>query len=132
MSFILRRTILPLSRRTFSTTTTRPSFAKMTIVGRLADRPELQATSTSTELLRYVVATNSGPKDNQKSSFFRVTSFAPEGAQRDFIAGLEKGTLVYVEGNASMDTYADAEGKNRTALNLVQTRIDVLSPKKQQ
>ena len=63
----------------------------MTIVGRLADAPELTATSTGTEIVRYAVAANSGPKDNQRTSFFRVTSFMPEGPQRDFIAGLEKG-----------------------------------------
>jgi hypothetical protein len=63
----------------------------MTIVGRLADTPELQATSTGQEILRYAVGTNSGPRDNQKTSWFRVTSFLPEGPQRDFIAGLDKG-----------------------------------------
>jgi hypothetical protein len=63
----------------------------MTIIGRLADTPELQATSTGQEILRYAVGTNSGPRDNQKTSWFRVTSFVPEGPQRDFIASLDKG-----------------------------------------
>ncbi len=63
-------------------------------MGRLADTPELQATSTGQEILRYAVGTNSGPRDNQKTSWFRVTSFLPEGPQRDFIASLDKG---YVE-----------------------------------
>lgn len=63
----------------------------MTIIGRLADTPELQATSTGQEILRYAVGTNSGPRDNQKTSWFRVTSFLPEGPQRDFIASLDKG-----------------------------------------
>jgi hypothetical protein len=30
-------------------------------------------------------------------------------------------TLVYVEGNASMDSFQDADGKNRSALNIVQS-----------
>ncbi len=63
----------------------------MTIVGRLADTPELQATSTGQEILKYAVGTNSGRCENQKTSWFRVTSFLPEGPQRDFIAGLDKG-----------------------------------------
>jgi hypothetical protein len=63
----------------------------MTIIGRLADTPELQATSTGQEILRYAVGTNSGPRDNQKTSWFRVTSFLPEGPHRDFIASLDKG-----------------------------------------
>jgi hypothetical protein len=66
----------------------------MTIIGRLADTPELQATSTGQEILRYAVGTNSGPRDNQKTSWFRVTSFLPEGPQRDFIASLDKGFVL--------------------------------------
>jgi hypothetical protein len=91
-SFLLRAPrALPLSARAFSTAAPRSSFAKMTIIGRLADTPELQATSTGQEILRYAVGTNSGPRDNQKTSWFRVTSFVPEGPQRDFIASLDKG-----------------------------------------
>ncbi|KAF4624425.1 hypothetical protein G7Y89_g13746 [Cudoniella acicularis] len=146
-SFLLRRA-LPTSARAFSTSAARPSFAKMTIVGRLADRPEVQATSSGQEILRYAVGTNSGPRDNQKTNWFRVTSFLPEGPQRDFISSLDKGTLVYVEGEASMSQYQDADGKSRSSLNIVQRRplkppqliianshpekIEVLSPKKQQ
>lgn len=89
-SFLLRRAVRT-SARPFSTSAGRSSFAKMTIVGRLADTPELQATSTGQEILKYAVGTNSGPRDNQKTSWFRVTSFLPEGPQRDFIASLDKG-----------------------------------------
>ncbi len=34
--------------------------------------------------------------------------------------GMNDRTLVCVEGDATMQTYEDAEGKNRTALNIVQ------------
>jgi len=91
MSSFLRTCALPRAARAFSTSTQRSSFAKMTIIGRLADAPELQATSTGNDILKYAVGTNSGPRDNQKTSWFRVVSFLPEGPQRDFIAGLEKG-----------------------------------------
>jgi hypothetical protein len=94
-SFLLRRALPRASARAFSTSTSRPSFAKMTLIGRLADTPELQATSTGQEILRYAVGVNSGPKDNQTTSWFRVTSFAQEGPQRDFIAGLDKGYVVF-------------------------------------
>lgn len=69
----------------------RRGFAKITIVGYLADAPELQATSTGRELLRYAVASNSGPRDNRTTSWFRVTSFEPEGPRREFLRGLAKG-----------------------------------------
>lgn len=35
-------------------------------------------------------------------------------------------TLVYVEGEATMNTYEDSQGKKQSALNLVQTKIEVL------
>ncbi|CAG8972014.1 hypothetical protein HYALB_00008299 [Hymenoscyphus albidus] len=132
MSSFLARRALTVSARSFSTSASRSSFAKMTIIGRLADTPELQATSTGNEILKYAIGTNSGPRDNQKTSWFRVTSFIPEGPQRDFIASLDKGTLVYLEGDASMSVYQDAEGKTKSSLNIVQQKLEVLSPKKQQ
>jgi len=90
--FSLRRAAAQLHlARPFSTSSGRNSFAKMTIIGRLADTPELQATSTGQEILKYVVGTSSGPRDNQKTSWFRITSFIPEGPQREFIASLDKG-----------------------------------------
>ena len=35
-------------------------------------------------------------------------------------------TLVYLEGDATMRTYEDAEGKKQSSLSLVQTKIEVL------
>ncbi|TAQ85175.1 hypothetical protein B7494_g6504 [Chlorociboria aeruginascens] len=130
-SFLLRRA-LPTSSRVFSTSTVRPlgTFARMTIIGHLVDTPEISATSTGHDLLKYSVGVNTGYKDNQKASFFRIASFMPEGSQRDFISSLDKGTLVHVEGNVSMEPYQDSEGKNRTSLNIIQRSLTVLSPKK--
>jgi hypothetical protein len=93
-SFLLRRS-LPTTARAFSTSSRASTFAKLTLIGRLGDTPELQATSTGQEILRYNVATSSGPRDNQKTSWFRITSFLPDGPQRDFIAGLEKGYVLF-------------------------------------
>ncbi|EPE31881.1 Nucleic acid-binding protein [Glarea lozoyensis ATCC 20868] len=132
MSSFLARRALTASARSFSTSATRNSFAKMTIVGRLADTPELQATSTGREILRYAVATNSGPRDNQKSNFFKVTGFLPEGSFRDFITTLDKGTMVYVEGEVSFSNYEDAEGNKKQSLNIVQQKFEVLSSRKAQ
>jgi hypothetical protein len=90
-SFILRRALPRAGVRAFSTSNANSSFAKMTLIGRLADTPELHATSTGEELIRYAIGVNSGPKDNQKTSWFRVTGFLPDGPQRTFISGLDKG-----------------------------------------
>jgi hypothetical protein len=75
--------------RSFSTTSPR-SIAKMSIIGNLADTPELHQTSNGRELVRYAVASNTGPRDNRQTSWFRITSFN-EGPRRDFLLSLPKG-----------------------------------------
>lgn len=35
-------------------------------------------------------------------------------------------TLVYLEGDATMRTYEDSEGRKQTSLGLVQTKLEVL------
>lgn len=34
--------------------------------------------------------------------------------------------MVYVEGDATMNTYVDSEGKNRSALNIVERKLPAL------
>ena len=123
MSFALRRGLglasSAASSRAFSTTPAR-QVARMSIIGHLGDTPEVQATSTGHEILKYVVASSSGPRDNRQTSWFRVSSFIPDGPQRDLLRSLPKGTLVFVEGDATMGSYQDADGKTRSALNITQ------------
>ena len=35
-------------------------------------------------------------------------------------------TLIYLEGDATMSVYEDANGKKQSGLNLVQTKVEVL------
>ncbi|RHZ49254.1 single-stranded DNA-binding protein [Aspergillus thermomutatus] len=114
-----------LSVRSFSTSSPR-SVARMIITGRLAAEPELHATSSGQDVIKYAVGTTYGNKDNRQTSWFRVSSFQPEGAQRDFILNLPKGTLVYVEGDATMRSYEDSEGKRQSSLSIVQRTLEVL------
>ncbi|OXV12156.1 hypothetical protein Egran_00089 [Elaphomyces granulatus] len=105
----------------------RSAFARIIITGRLAAEPELQATSTGQDVVRYTVGTSYGPRDNRQTSWFRISSFQPEGPFREFLLGLSKGTLVCLEGDASMRTREDAEGKKITHLNITQRNLEVLS-----
>lgn len=85
---------LPRAARAFSTTPARP-LAKMQLIGRLADQPELTPTSTGRELVKYSLGVSTGPKDengNRATSWFRVASFS-DGPQRDFLLGLPKGSV---------------------------------------
>ncbi|KAL5356534.1 hypothetical protein BJX96DRAFT_142969 [Aspergillus floccosus] len=114
-----------LSARSFSSSASR-SVARMIITGRLAAEPELQATSTGQDVIKYAVGSSYGPRDNRQTSWFRVSSFQPEGPQRDHLLSLPKGTLVYIEGDASMRQWQDAEGKKQSSLSIVQRTLEVL------
>ncbi len=90
-SLMMRRAAAaPRAVRAFSTTPSR-SVARLTIIGHLADAPEVAATSTGNSIIRYTVASNHGPRDNRQTSWFRVVSFLPEGPGRDYVTNLPKG-----------------------------------------
>ncbi|KAF7556077.1 hypothetical protein G7046_g6410 [Stylonectria norvegica] len=128
MSFsLLRRSAFaPASAlRAFSTTAPRP-MAKITIIGNLAAEPEVAELTNGREVVRYSLASNTGGRDNRKTSWFRITSFQ-EGPQRDFLLGLQKGSMLYVEGEAVMTTTKDpTTGVSKTNLNVTQRVIELL------
>ena len=86
----LRNPTTALSR-TF--TTSRPSsLARMTLVGRVGTDPELVSTPGGTELVKYIIGHNHGPKESPQTSWFRVASFAPkDSSMRAKTMGLQKG-----------------------------------------
>ncbi|KAI1653192.1 nucleic acid-binding protein [Daldinia decipiens] len=120
MSFLARRATAaaPGLARAFSASARR-DVAKITLVGNLAAPPEVRATSTGRELIEYAVASNYGPKDNRQTSWFRVAAFIEEGPRRDFLTSLPKGATVYVEGDATMNAFTDAEGKSRRNIEVL-------------
>ena len=80
------------SIRSFSTTVPRP-LAKMQLIGRLAEQPELMPTSTGREIVRYAIGVNGSQRDengNRPTSWFKIASFA-EGPQRELLLSLPKG-----------------------------------------
>ncbi|CAM1505353.1 Fc.00g109900.m01.CDS01 [Cosmosporella sp. VM-42] len=127
MSFSLlrRAAVAPTTAaRAFSTTSPR-SVARITIVGHLADTPEVHTTSTGREIIRYAIASNSGSRENRKTSWFRVASFA-EGPTKDFMLNIPKGSMLYVEADASTNSYTAADGQQKTSFNFIQRNVDVL------
>ncbi|EFR04338.1 hypothetical protein MGYG_07347 [Nannizzia gypsea CBS 118893] len=115
----------PISR-SFSSTAIR-DHARLTVVGRLGSQPEIATSSNGREYVKYSVGTNHGPRDNQQTSWFRVTSFVPEGPGRDHLLNLPKGTLMLVEGDATMRVSEDNEGRKTSMLGFVQRHYEVLS-----
>ncbi|KAI9714922.1 MAG: hypothetical protein M1820_000211 [Bogoriella megaspora] len=120
----------PSTYRTFATSSPfrNSSFAKMTLIGRLAAEPEIVPTSTGRELIRYAIGTTSGAKENQKTNWFKVTSFDENPGRREYLLGLSKGSLVYVEADARLNSFqVDGEERPRSTLELVQRSLQVLN-----
>ena len=61
------------------------------MVGRLGTDPEISDTNNGQQVIKYVVGSDYGPKENRQTSWFRVASFAQEGPSRNYIMGLPKG-----------------------------------------
>jgi single-stranded DNA-binding protein len=96
--------------------------ARMNIVGRLGVAPEEVSYSGDRTLVRYTLGSNSKGED-KKTSWFRVVSFV-QGAQKDYLLNVPKGSLLYVDADARMDVYTDAEGNKRSNLSLVASMLD--------
>lgn len=90
------RTAIPrLGARAFSTTVPRP-LARMQLIGRLGDAPEVQDTASGRQLVKYNLAVSTGGKDengNRNTSWFKIASFPSEGQQKDFFLSLPKGLV---------------------------------------
>ncbi|KAF2738518.1 ssDNA binding protein-like protein [Polyplosphaeria fusca] len=112
--------------RTFSTTP-RAQLARMSIVGRLGTAPEEVNVSGDRTLIRYVIASNHMKGEERKTSWFRVASFVSSQAQKDFLMSIAKGSLLYVDADARMDSYTDAEGNKRSNLSLIARNVDIIS-----
>ncbi|KAF1839082.1 hypothetical protein BDW02DRAFT_575851 [Decorospora gaudefroyi] len=119
------RNAAPTLARSFSATA-RPQLARMTVIGRLGVAPEEVTVSGDRTLVRYVVGTNYGKGEEKKTSWFRVASFV-SGAQKDYLMNVPKGSLLYVDADARMETYLDSEGNKKSNLSLVARNFDVLS-----
>ncbi|KAL8664027.1 MAG: hypothetical protein Q9168_007991 [Polycauliona sp. 1 TL-2023] len=111
--------------RPFSTTP-RAALAKISILGRLAAEPELTPTSSGQDIIKYAIGTTSGPRENRQTNWWKVTSFTPEGPSRDNFLGLGKGSLLYVEGQCTMNKFQDKDGNQQSAMSIVQRHIEVL------
>lgn len=93
MSSFLRtisRTVARPSARAFSSTPSN-SFARLTVIGNLGASPELKASSTGREIIKYSVASRARPGSDVQTSWFNIVSFAEEGRFRDYLLSLPKG-----------------------------------------
>ncbi|KAF8536136.1 single-strand binding protein family [Trichophaea hybrida] len=107
----------PALARAFSSTP-RAAIAKVTIVGRLAADVEFVTTASGTEIAKYTVGSRYKQGGEDKVSWFRVASF--DEHTKNYLHGLKKGTLVYLEGSLRTNTYEGDDGKSHIVYNITQ------------
>ncbi|RPA87373.1 hypothetical protein BJ508DRAFT_99498 [Ascobolus immersus RN42] len=96
------RTALRTATRQFSTSSAKPYLAKCTLIGRIANNPEVM-NNNGQDYVKYTIATQGGSKDNQKTNFFDVTAFPSGGSGLDYFASMTKGSLIAIDGE--LNTY---------------------------
>jgi len=104
-------------------------YQKFTVVGRLGRDPELRYTPEGTPVCNFNVAVDRpASKEGEKvTDWFRVIAWR---SQAEVCAQyLSKGKLVLVEGRLQIRQYQDSEGRDRTAVEVIASRVVFLSPK---
>ncbi|EAS30681.3 uncharacterized protein CIMG_06160 [Coccidioides immitis RS] len=115
-------------RRAFSASTSR-SHATITIAGPLGAAPELKTSQNGRQYIRYIVGSKNSM--TQEMTWFRVLSFTEAEKSQNYLLGLEKGTIMHVEGEPSITSLETPEGQKKYNFNVVQRRHTVLSRPRQ-
>lgn len=121
--------MLRQSVRSFSTTF-KPKFAKMTLIGTIGTDLQKQTTSTGKEYLKYAIAVNHKSKNVESVSWFNIACFNPN--QVDFMEkNLAKGSKIYLEAEVKNTSYTKEDGSKSFNLMLFQNNFEVIKyPKK--
>jgi len=105
---------------------------KIMLIGNLGKEPELQVTSDGTPLTRFSLAVNRSYKSSsgekvEETEWFNIVAWRQlaEICERY----LHKGSKVYIEGRLTQRKYTDREGVQRTAVDVIATDMEMLSPK---
>ncbi len=105
---------------------------KIMLIGNVGKDPELQVTSDGTPFTRFSLAVNRSYKSSsgekvEETEWFNVVTWRQlaEICERY----LHKGSKVYIEGRLSQRKYTDREGIQRTAVDVIATDMEMLSPK---
>ena len=105
---------------------------KIMLIGNLGKDPELQITAEGTPFTRFSLAVNrsytsSSGEKVEETEWFNIVVWRQlaEICERY----LHKGSKVYIEGRLTQRKYTDREGVQRTAVDVIATDMEMLSPK---
>lgn len=97
------------------------------IVGRLTRTPELKTANTGTSFIQFVLANNSGNKE-QDANFVDVVAFGKTA--ENCSQYLSKGSLISIQGRIQSSKWKTEEGEKRTSTQIVAMSVSFInSPK---
>lgn len=110
-----------------------PSFNKITIVGHLGRDPEIRYLPDGTAVCSFSVATSKkskrGGEPQDITTWFKINAWGKQGeACNQYLA---KSSLVYIDGELSLNEYTDKEGNKRTSLEVRANDVQFLDRKLQ-
>ncbi len=98
------------------------------IVGRIANDPEFKITPNGKELLKFRIANN--PQFSDDANFFDVSVWGKTAAAiKDYMA---KGKQVAVQGRLQQQRWTNAEGQQRSKVEIVAENVQLLGGNKTQ
>jgi single-strand DNA-binding protein len=105
---------------------------KILLIGNLGKDPELNVTAEGTPVTKFSLAVNRSYKTNsgekkEETEWFNIVAWRQlaEICERY----LHKGSKVYIEGRLTQRKYTDREGVQRTAVEVIASDMQMLSPK---
>lgn len=100
------------------------SYNKITIIGNLGRDAALRYTPQGTAVSEFSVATTEKYKDNETTTWFRVTLWGERAEKLNEY--LTKGKQVYIEGKVSQSEWTDKEGNKRQTLEVKASELQLL------
>src|SRR5205807_10040984 len=105
---------------------------KIMLIGNLGRDPELNVTSDGTPVTKFSLAVNRNTKTStgerkEETEWFNILAWRQlaEICERY----LHKGSKVYIEGRLTQRKYTDRNGIERTAIDVIASDMEMLSPK---
>ena len=102
------------------------------IMGRLVADPELRTTPQGTNVCSFRIACDRNfvrQGEQRQADFIDIVAWR---SQAEFVSKyFQKGSLIAIEGSLQTRQYQDKNGNNRTAIEIVASNINFVTPKSQ-
>ena len=106
---------------------------KVVLMGRFAKDPELRSTGTSTSVTSFSVACDrdfKGQNGEREADFINCVAW--KGTAEFISQYFKKGSMAVIEGRLQTRPYEDADGKKRTATEVIVNNIYFAESKKEE